>query len=302
MKQLFAAFTLVFVMLPLRALAQPPTIAFAARVTSANGADATAFSTGDGISISYSLNTNVADANSDPQAGFFPNASQSLSVTFSTPGIFAIGSAGNVQTFDNVDSGGGTISDQVFVLGGPISSSGSLGGQPIDDVEVDYLSPFVLPPGEPTMLSSDTLPLFVPPYSDAFVIFHTSNGYTFVHFEVGGPTVNLTVNGSHGPVTLAPGAALRIDAQFDAPGTGLANAHVGVGVVGPFGVRWLGPTGFTTTAVAVYSGPLPDFGPAPLFDIPTTAAFPSGTYQWFMVVQDAVSGAVGVGSVATIVP
>jgi hypothetical protein len=37
-----------------------------------------------------------------------------LSVSFATRGVFAVGTSGNVQTFDNFDSGGGTTSDQVF--------------------------------------------------------------------------------------------------------------------------------------------------------------------------------------------
>jgi hypothetical protein len=302
MKQFFAALTLGFVLLPGSALAQPP-IAFGARVTSANGADAAAFSAGDPISISYSLNTNVGDTNPDPTAGSFPAASQSLSVTFPTRNVFAVGTSGNVQTFNNADSGGGTTSDQVFVFSGAISSSSPLGGGPITSVEVDFLSPFVPSPGEPTMLSSDALPLFVPPYNDAFVILDTSHGTTFVHFEVAAPTVNVTANGSHGPLTLAPGGALTIDVQFDAPGTGLADSNVGIGFTGPFGVLWLTPSGgLSPTPVVLHSGPLPDFGPSQLYHTASTAGFPSGSYVWFMVVHDPASGGLNVGSVQVIVP
>jgi hypothetical protein len=48
MKQFFAALALGFVLLPCSALAQP-TVAFGARVTSANGVDAAQFSAGDSI-------------------------------------------------------------------------------------------------------------------------------------------------------------------------------------------------------------------------------------------------------------
>jgi hypothetical protein len=232
----------------------------------------------------------------------FFNATDSLSVSFATRGVFAVGTSGNVQTFDNADSGGGAISDQVFFFGGPLSSSSLLGGQPIDSVEIDFLSAFVTPPYEPTMLSSDAIPTFIPISNQSFVILHTANGTTFVNFEVFGPTVLLTANGSHGSVTLAPGEALNIDAQFDAPGTGLANANMFLGVVTPFGLFWVGPTGITPTFAAVHSGPLAAFGPTTLLPFASTAGFPSGTYRWFIFVQDIDSGAVAVDSVQTVIP
>ena len=75
-----------------------------------------------------------------------------------------------------------------------------------------------------------------------------------------------------------------------------------IGVLTPFGLFWLGPAGFTTTPGAVYSGPLADLGPVPMFDLASTATFPSGSYYWFVLVHDAVSGAVRADSVQTIVP
>lgn len=301
MKQVFAAFTLAFLLQPLNTFAQP-TVAFGARVTFVSGVDAAKFAAGDLISISYSLNVNTPDNNNDPQAGVFFGATDSLSVSFATRGFFATGTSGNVQTFDNFDSGGGTTSDQVFFFGGPIASSSSLGGAAINGVEVDFLSAFLPAPDEPTMLLSDAIPAFIPASNQSFVILTTSNGSTFVNFEVVGSTVQLTANGSHGSVTLAPGAALNIEGQFDAPGTGLANANVFIGVSAPFGLFWVGPSGFTPAFVAVHSGPLADFGPTTLLPFPSTAGFPSGTYKWFMFVQDTATGEVSADFVQTIIP
>ena len=302
MRQVFAAFGLVLLLLPSSAFAQGPTIVFQARVTSANGADAGAFSAGDAVDIQYTLNTDVTDvADGDPLAGIFPGASLNLGVSFPGLSIFALGSVGNVQTFDNFESGGVT-SDQVFVLGGALQQSSLLAGKAITSVEVDFLSGFLPLPDLPTMLTSDALPLIVPPYSDGFVIFETSSGPTFVHFEVAGPTVHMTANGSPGPVTLAAGDPLTIDIRFDAPGTGLTAAHVAIGVASPVGVFWLSPSGFTATPSPLFSGPLLDFGPVTLFNIASTAAFPSGSYKWFMVVYDTVSGASDVEFVETIIP
>jgi len=300
MKQVFAALTLAFLLHPLNAFAQP-TVAFGAHVTFVSGADAAQFAVGDPVSISYSLNVNAPDLNSDPQAGVFPGATNSLSVSFATRGIFAAGTSGSLQTFDNFDSGSST-SDQVFVFGGALASSSLLGGQPITGVEVDYLSAFLPPPGIPTMLLDDAIPTFLPDFDSAFVILDTANGTTFVHFEVAGPTVQVTANGSRGSVTLAPGDALSIDVLVDAPGTGLADARVAFALTTPFGLFWVGPTGFTTTPTLLLSGPLDDFGPTTLFDFASTAGFPPGAYKWFLVVQDAVTGAVGADFVQTIIP
>jgi hypothetical protein len=301
MRQLCAAFGLVVLLLPSSVFAQGPTIVFQARVTSANGADAGVFSAGDAVDIQYTLNTDVTDVSGDPQAGVFPGASLNLSVGFPSLGVSALGSSGNVQTFDNFESGGVT-SDQLFVFGGALQQSSLLGGNPITSVEIDFLSGFLPLPDLPTMLTSDALPLIVPPYSDGFVIFETSSGPTYVHFEVAGPTVHMTANGSPGPITLGAGDPLQIDIRFDAPGTGLTAAHVAIGVSSPIGVFWLGPAGFTSTPTPLFSGPLLDFGPVTLFNIASTAAYPSGSYKWFMVVYDAVTGASDVEFVETIIP
>jgi hypothetical protein len=116
------------------------------------------------------------------------------------------------------------------------------------------------------------------------------------------PTVHMTANGSDGPVTLAAGEALQIEIMFDAPGAGLSASNVGIGVLAPFGMLWLGPTGFGVTPAVLYSGPLPDFGPVTLFSFPSTSGFPSGSYYWFMLVQDPGSGAVAVDAVETVLP
>jgi lamin tail-like protein len=125
---------------------------------------------------------------------------------------------------------------------------------------------------------------------------------SFTWLIVAGSIVHVTANGSDGPVTLAPGAPLRIDIEVDTPGAGLSNSNVAFGVLTPFGLFWLGSAGFTTTPVTLYSGPLVDFGPVPIRDFASTTPFPPGSYYWFLLVQDAASGALRLGSVQTIVP
>ena len=109
-----------------------------------------------------------------------------LSTSFPDIGISAVaGAAGTAQTFDNVEDAAGSEqwSDQVFIFGGPISSASSLDGEPITSIEVDFLSDFLTPPDEPTMLSSDALPLFKLPTIDAFLSLGTSSGLTYVNFQ-----------------------------------------------------------------------------------------------------------------------
>lgn len=160
-------------------------LSYDAVVTFSGGIHSSLFPAGERVLISYTLDPLVADSNSDSQRGLFDSPVLSLSVSFVDLGIFAnSGSAGRAQTFNNVvDSGSGRLSDQVFLFGGPISSASSLGGESINFLEVDFLSDFVTLPNEPSMLSSDALPLFELPIIDAFLFLGTSSGFTSVHFE-----------------------------------------------------------------------------------------------------------------------
>ena len=289
MRKSFAAFALTILFLPATVLAQPVPVAFQARVTSAQGADAGVFSAGDPLTISYSVDTSAADLDGNPQAGVFPGAIQNMVVSFPTRGVLTRGTSGPAQTFNNfVD---GTVSsDQVFVFSGPLASTTNLAGNPILDAEVDFLSNFLPLPDEPMMISSDAVPTNVPPFDRAFVILRTSNGTTFIDFELGGPLVQITANGSSAPVAIQAGDALLVEMQFDAPGAGLADATLAIAVVTASGVAWLGPNGFTATPTAAYTGPLNDFGPTPLFNFPSTAAFPPGTYTFVVLVWDNDTG------------
>src|SRR5207342_1819425 len=133
MKKLLVVLAVV-VATPVTSAFAQTTVSYSASVTSANGVDASAFSAGDSLTFSYTLNPGVADSNGDPSQGFFLNAVLSLSVSFPGRGVSAAaGAAGHAQTFDNVvDGGSGKWSDQVFFFGGPISSASLLGGAPID--------------------------------------------------------------------------------------------------------------------------------------------------------------------------
>lgn len=293
MRKSLAAFALSVVLLPSTALAQSVPVSFTARVTSnTNGTDAAVFTVGSPISISYVVNTAAADIEADPQRGVFSGAVQNLSVSFPTLGVFAEGTSGGAQTFDNFPDG--TISsDQVFLFGGALASSSNLGGTRITDAEIDYVSAFLPLPEEPLMITGDAVPTVVPPFFQGFVILSTANGPTFVHFEVTGEgtLLRLTANGSDGPLTITRGDALSVALQLDVPGNGLADATVALGVVTPTAVVWLGPNGFTNTPAGAYTGPFPDFA-ATVFDFPSTAAFPTGTYTFFVLVRDNTTGVV----------
>jgi uncharacterized repeat protein (TIGR03803 family) len=116
------------------------------------------------------------------------------------------------------------------------------------------------------------------------------------------PAVDVTANGLQGPLTLKPGEPLAIRVAFDVPGgTQLALAHVLIGFVSPVGVYWMGPAGFGTTPVVLYSGPLPEFAPVPLLNFSSTAGLPAGDYYWFMYVVENPTR-VFVDAVHTVVP
>ena len=108
-----------------------------------------------------------------------------------------------------------------------------------------------------------------------------SSGYVLIP-----PTVQVTANGTDGPLTLHPGQSLQIGIGFDAHAVGTVSpAELYLGLAGSFGVVWFTPSGLSLSPVRLYAGPLPTFGPATLLDIPNVAVFPSGIYYWFMVVD-----------------
>lgn len=179
------ALLFAFVMLSLSAAdaSSQVTVTYDLAVIEANGPHGASFPPGTAASVTYTLDTNVADTQSDPQRGVFPGAVISMSVSFPSISIFAnSGPAGFAQTFDN----GGTcsISDQVFLFSGPITSASTLGGESINSFEVDFLSTFVSPGATPpTMLTSDALPVVRLPIIDTFTQLTTASGDTYVYFS-----------------------------------------------------------------------------------------------------------------------
>jgi hypothetical protein len=157
------------------------TISYEAAVTIAGGPHAAAIPVGERATITYTLDPSAVDSNSDPQRGVFFNAVLGMSVSFPDLGVFAnSGPSGLAQTFNDV--GTCSVSDQVFIFGGPSSSASTLGGEAINSIEVDFLSNFVSPSATPpSMLTSDALPLARLPIIDTFVKFETASGNTYVH-------------------------------------------------------------------------------------------------------------------------
>jgi hypothetical protein len=287
----------VVVLAPVASAFSQTTVSYNATVTSASGVDAAVFPAGSTLNFSYTLNPGVADANSDPSAGSFPNAVLALSMSFPSLGVSATaGSAGPAQTFDNfVD--GGVWSDQVFFIGGPISSSSLLGGKPIDSVEVDFLSGFLTPPNEPLLIPNDALPLSHLSGAQNFFILHTANGTTFVNFTaVAGPVVHVMANGQDDVVVLAPGDPLDVKIGFDAGPSGVVNpAEVYIGLIAPFPpyVFWLDPSGHfvnSATPTRRFTGALPSFPLTTLASLPNSSVLPAGSYYWFMIIDDDNNG------------
>lgn len=174
-----------FLSLPIAVPLRAATFRYDAVVTFLHGPHSTVFRVGERVVISYTLNPRVVDADRDPRHGVFHKAVQALSVSFPDSGIVAAqGPGGGVGTFDNVvDPSSGALTDQVFLNGGRISRTSLLEGEPISFLEVDFLSQPVFPPSEPTLLTSDALPVFKLPTDDATLFLRTSSGFTQIDFE-----------------------------------------------------------------------------------------------------------------------
>lgn len=107
------------------------------------------------------------------------------------------------------------------------------------------------------------------------------------------PTVDVTVNGEDGPLTLGPASPLQISIAFDGGNAGLLNpAELYTGFVSPFGIFWITPGGLSATPTRLYAGPLPSFGPVPLINLPAAGVLPAGTYIWFTIVDHDTDGTV----------
>ena len=159
------------------------TVSYDVEVTTAQGPHASLFPARERLLVTYSLDPTVADSNADPLRGIYNNAVVSMSVNFPGLGISAsTGSAGLAQTFNDI--GTCKLSDQVFIHGGPIISATPLGGVNVNSVEVDFLSEFFDAPRHPFMLTSDALPLANLRFVEAFVLFRTASGDTFVNFDL----------------------------------------------------------------------------------------------------------------------
>lgn len=106
------------------------------------------------------------------------------------------------------------------------------------------------------------------------------------------PTVDVTVNGEDGPLTLGPASPLQMSLAFDGGNGNLLNpAEVYIGFASPFGVFWFTPGGLSATPTRLYAGPLPTFGPVPLLNLPSAGVLPAGTYVWFTIVDHDTDGA-----------
>ena len=105
--------------------------------------------------------------------------------------------------------------------------------------------------------------------------------------------VDLNANGSDGPLALHHGQPLEISLAFQARDPGfITPAELYVGVIAPFGVLWLGPSGFQATRTRLYTGTLPLFGPVALISLADVSVMPSGNYYWFADVDPDSNGVV----------
>ncbi|MEO5742190.1 MAG: PQQ-dependent sugar dehydrogenase [Vicinamibacterales bacterium] len=111
-----------------------------------------------------------------------------------------------------------------------------------------------------------------------------------VTYTLAAPRVNITANGSDGPVTLSATDSLRLDLSFTTSGGPLSAAEVYIGLSTPTGVLWVDPAqGFTSALKRVHVGALGSFSLSPWLNL-SPGALPVGGYTWFVLIDDDTDG------------
>jgi glucose/arabinose dehydrogenase len=107
-----------------------------------------------------------------------------------------------------------------------------------------------------------------------------------ISYTVTTPRVDLTANGSDGPITVTPGTPLQILASFDAGPAGSINAFVFVGIFSPGGTLFADSNGtFGPTPTPAFAGAVSSFQSMSFANIPNpTAVLQPGPYWWFMLI------------------
>jgi hypothetical protein len=117
------------------------------------------------------------------------------------------------------------------------------------------------------------------------------------------PGVNITANGSDGPVSIGAGDPLRIVVSFDVGGGEFVDAaEVYIGVNTPVGRLWYDAPSRTLVPGLrpAYIGPLTSFGPGTLIDLPNASSLRVGEYSWFVWVDYDLNGVPNGGTFDTV--
>jgi glucose/arabinose dehydrogenase len=118
----------------------------------------------------------------------------------------------------------------------------------------------------------------------------TSGIVSRIRYVLAAPKVDITGNGSDGPVTVSPSQPLVLDISFADGSAPLNSAEIYIGLSTPSGLLWLSPTqGFTPALSRVYSGSLGDFSLSPWLTL-SPGSRPQGWLTWIVIVDDDTDG------------
>ena len=108
-----------------------------------------------------------------------------------------------------------------------------------------------------------------------------------IAYDATGPSITLTANGGAGAVLLSQDDPLVVEVTIDTGGAAIDPAEVYVGLLSPFGLYWLDPNFvFAPPLTTFYSGPVPSFGPLPVFHVPRVGVLlPPGPYWAFAIID-----------------
>lgn len=138
------------------AAASTVTRSYVGNITGAIGTRADAFPVGAAVQLSYTLETTVADFDSEPNQGLYFDSMPVLAVEL-PDNDFGLVTEGSVYAFNNFDNGSDPFSDMVLLFADSPVEADPVQGSPVTYAQVDFFD-YEYGDATPDMLENEAIP------------------------------------------------------------------------------------------------------------------------------------------------